>query len=151
MEIPKDSYMMQLGDYKFAVSKASFNKLNYESTYRWVPKDSPTKDSPRIMQYIGPGDRSLTINGVIYPQLIENGLGQVEEMRAQATTGKMLPLCYVESTDDSGNTGNIGRILGQWCILSISEERTLFLPDGNPREIHFSMQLKSFSDRSISS
>ncbi len=147
MNLPKDTHMMQLGSYQFSVGTAAFEKLAYESTYRWIPKDAPTTGSPPLMQYVGPGERSLTINGVIYPQVVANGLGQVDEMRQVASEGKMLQLCYVKS---KGEKANVGRILGLWCILSISEERTLFLPDGNPREIHFTMQLKSFTNGSLS-
>lgn len=146
MIVPTNSYMMQLGEYQFSVSKASFNKINYESNYRWEPKEAPTSNSPPLMQYIGPGERSMTINGTIYPQLIKDGLEQINQMRAQAENKKMLPLVYVEG---KGKSKGLGRILGKWCILSISEERTLFLPDGNPREINFTIQLKSFENRNV--
>lgn len=136
----KNSYMMQLGEYQFSVSTASFDKLKYASSYRWVVKDAPTEKTSPIMQYNGPGERTLNIEGTIFPQLVKNGLGQVDDMRKEAEKGEPFQLCYVQA-------GGVGQILGSWCIYSISEERSLFLADGNPREIHFSMQLKAFDAR----
>lgn len=145
MSKQQSSYMMRLGDFYFSVSSAAFDKINYVSNYRWVPKDAPTEQGTPILQYNGPGERTMTINGTIFPQMVKNGLGQVEAMRTQAAKGEILPLCYVET---HGGKGGVGKILGNWCIFSISEDRTLFLPDGNPREIHFTMQLKSLEQRS---
>ena len=36
---------------------------------------------------------------------------------------------------------------GDWWITSIAEQRMLFMSDGSPREIHFTMELKSFEGR----
>lgn len=140
----KNSYMMQLGDFLFSVSSASFDKIKYVSSYRWVVKEAPTDNSTPLLQYNGPGERTMDIEGTIFPQLVKDGLGQVDKMRAEAAKGEAFQLCYVEST---GGAGGVGKILGAWCIYTISEDRTLFLADGNPREIHFSMQLKAFDQR----
>lgn len=144
MGLPKNSYMMRLGEFQFSVSTASFDKINYVSNYRWVPKDAPTEKSTPSMQFNGPGERSMNIQGTIFPQLVKNGLGQVDDMRAEAAKGKAFTLCYVQS---AGGKGGVGKILGSWCIYTITEDRTLFLSDGNPREIHFTMQLKAIDDR----
>ncbi|WDE14634.1 phage tail protein [Thalassomonas haliotis] len=136
------NYMMKLGEFEFAVKAASFNKLSYASSYRWEPNEAPTKTNSPLMQYIGPGERTLDIEGIIYPQMAANGLKQVDDMRKQASRGEPLQLCYVEAA--AGGIGGVGRILGKWCISSINEERTLFLADGNPREITFSMSLKAY-------
>jgi phage protein U len=144
MSINHTQYQMKLGDFQFAVSAASFEKLSYDSSYRWESKAAPTADVSPLMQYNGPGERSLNIEGTIYPQLVKNGLKQVEMMRAEAGKGQALPLCYIE-TGGSENSG-VGRILGKWCIVNISEQRCIFLADGNPRMITFSMSLKAYEN-----
>ena len=144
MLINHTQYQMKLGDFQFAVSAASFEKLKYDSSYRWQSKGAPTADVSPLMQYSGPGERSLNIEGTIYPQLVKNGLKQVDMMRAEASKGQALPLCYIE-TGGSINSG-IGRRLGKWCIINISEQRTVFLADGNPRKINFSMSLKAYEN-----
>ena len=138
------SFMLRLGDFTFAVSTASFDKLNYASDYRWVEKAAPTTTSPPLMQYNGQGTKTLSIAGTIFPQTVKNGLGQVDLMRAEAAKGIKFQLVYVKPA--SGN-GARGHIMGNWCIYSISEERTLFTADGSPREIHFTMELKAFDGK----
>ncbi len=145
MSIDHTKYQMKLGNFQFAVSAASFNKLNYESNYRWEAKSAPTQDVSPILQYIGPGERTLSIEGIIYPQMVKNGLKQVEMMRAEALKGEPLALCYIE-TGSNANSG-VGRILGRWCISKISEQRSIFLADGNPRMITFNMALKAFENK----
>ena len=140
------NYMMKLGDFEFAVTAASFNKLNYASSYRWEQKGAPTEKSSPLLQYIGPGERTLDIEGIIYPQMVKNGLKQVDMMRTEASKGVPLVLCYVES---AASGAAVGRILGQWCIGSINEQRTLFLADGNPREVTFSMSLKAYKNKAV--
>lgn len=136
-----DTYMMRLGQFQFAVSTACFERLNTSATYRWDSQQAPTNNRPPRLQYNGPGERTMAIDGTIFPQIVKGGLGQLDKMRAQAEQGKAFTLCYVETT---GGRGGVGRILGKWCITQIDETRTLFLPDGNPREINFSMQLKAY-------
>lgn len=140
MQPSTNSYMMRLGDFKFSVSSASFDKINTQTEYRWAPVDVPTKEGTPPMQYNGQGIQSMTIAGTIFPQLIKNGLGQVDKMREQAAQGKAFTLCNVASAGDSAG---VGLILGTWCIERISEDRTLFTPAGSPREIQFTMELKA--------
>ena len=139
--VPNNKYMMRLGDFEFSVASAAFNKLNYQTSYQWEVQKAPTDNKTPVMQYNGPGERNLTIEGTIYPQMVKDGLQQVDKMREQALKGEALPMCYVETAP--GSNAGVGRILGKWCILNISENRTLFLADGNPREIQFSMTLKA--------
>ena len=146
MSVPTNKQMLKLGDFQFSVSTATMNKLKLNSKYRWETKSSPTKDSPELRQYVGRGDHSMTIDGVIYPQLIAGGLGYMSELRELAELGVLMQMVAVEA---KGEVDNVGKVLGQWGITSISEERTLFLPDGTPREIHFTMQLESFNDRNL--
>ena len=147
MTIGAGNFMLQLGKYRFSVNTASFEKLNYATTYRWVEKEAPTSKSPPKMQYNGPGESTLSIEGTIFPQLVKNGLRQVDDMRKEAEKGQQFKLVYVKAAKNGSKQAGVGQILGTWCIYSISEDRTLFLADGNPREIHFSMQLKAFDSR----
>ncbi|RXE99571.1 phage tail protein [Pseudoalteromonas sp. PS5] len=135
-------HMMQLGKYKFSVSTAAFDKLQYDSTYRWETHDSQTdKDSPP-MQFIGVGEQGLTIEGVIFPQIVDNGLKQLDMMRDEAAKGEPMTLGYVEESGKS--SPSVGRVMGKWVITRIAETRTLFFNDGIPREIQFTMELSRY-------
>ncbi|KAF7769991.1 hypothetical protein PCIT_a2924 [Pseudoalteromonas citrea] len=136
----KKSHMMQLGTYKFSVGGAAFETLKFSSKYRWIEQDSQTSgDENPIKQFKGSGEQTLTLDGTIYPQIVEDGLRQVSNMRKEASKGKPLKLTYVQESGKSNLS--VGRVLGNWVIESIDEERMLFLNDGIPREIKFSMVL----------
>ncbi|MBE0367669.1 phage tail protein [Pseudoalteromonas aurantia] len=134
------SHMMQLGKFKFSVGGAAFDNLKFNTDYRWKTQESQTENSSPAMQFVGIGDQTLSLTGTIYPQLVKDGLTQIDSMRAEAMTQLPLKLTYVQASGKSDPS--VGRVLGNWIIMSISEDRTLFLNDGIPREIKFSMELK---------
>ncbi|MDK1287359.1 phage tail protein [Pseudoalteromonas umbrosa] len=136
------NYMMQLGEYKFSVSTAAFQKLQFNTEYRWKDLESQTDKNSPVKQFIGVGEQTLELDGTIFPQLVENGLKQLDFMREEATKGVPLTLTYVEESGKS--SPSVGRVLGKWVIKSINETRTLFLNDGIPREIQFSMSLSRY-------
>ena len=72
--------------------------------------------------------------GILLPALAGTPLS-LDTLRAMADTGKAWPL--IEGT---------GRILGIWVIESISENKTLFFPDGAARRIEFTIALKRIDD-----
>lgn len=140
------SHMMQLGKYKFSVGRAAFDSLSFNTDYRWKNQESQTGSNSPAMQFVGVGEQTLKLTGTIYPQLVEDGLTQVDQMREEAATTKPLKLTYVKSSGKSD--ASVGRVLGNWVIMSISEDRTLFLNDGIPREINFTMELQRYDKHS---
>jgi phage protein U len=60
-------------------------------------------------------------------------------MRAQAGLG--IPLMLI-----SGN----GTAFGRWCITSITETESVFMSDGSPRKITFSLSLKRYGEEKLS-
>ncbi|TMN89453.1 hypothetical protein CWB72_10475 [Pseudoalteromonas phenolica] len=141
-KVRQSNYMMMLGGFEFSVSSAAFDKLSYNTTYRWKSHDTATDKNSPVMQFIGIGDQTMELEGTIYPQLVRDGLHQLDKMRAEAVKGQPLKLAYVE--DKGKSSPNVGRVIGDFVIESINETRTLFLNDGIPREIQFTMRLKRY-------
>lgn len=122
--------MFGLGSFRFGVNRASYQSLRRQAGWRWATL-------PRIgripaSQYLGPDSQTMALQGVIYPHF-KGGLRQVELMRAQAGLG--VPMLLVDG---------LGFVLDRWCITSVEEGKSLFMRDGAPRQIDFSMQLQSF-------
>jgi phage protein U len=69
---------------------------------------------------------------MIYPHF-KGGLRQVDLMRAQAGRGQ--PMMMVDG---------MGWVWNRWVITEVQETRTLFMADGAPRQIDFSMKLESY-------
>ena len=85
------------------------------------------------MQYVGPGEETMTLDGVIFPHYRNAGSNQINSMREQAGLGQPFIL-----------TTGTGQALGQWVIESISETQTEHLPGGIPLKQEFSLQLQRF-------
>lgn len=124
--------MLGLGDFRFAVSVAAYQKLEREHSFRWQKQDRIGRLP--AMQYVGPDLPSVSLNGVIYPAF-RGGLGQIELMRAMATLGQ--PLDLVAGT---------GVILGLWVILEIKDSHMYFTDDGRPRRVDFALKLREYGE-----
>lgn len=55
-----------------------------------------------------------------------------------AETGEPYPLV-------SGN----GYVYGQWVIEEITEDQSIFYPDGTPRRVEFSLRIKRVDDNRV--
>lgn len=124
--------MMILGVYRFCVSNASYQSLKRQTEYKW--QEVGRIGAEPALQFTGKGLETIELEGVIYPQF-KGGLRQVTLMRAEAGLGTPLMLI-------SGN----GFAFGKWCIASVSENQSVFLKDGSPRKIEFTMTLKKYGE-----
>ena len=124
--------MMILGAYRFAISSAAFKSLKRQSEYRW--QEINRMGANPALQFTGFGAETIDLEGVIYPHF-KGGLRQVTLMRAEAGVGKPLMLI-------SGN----GNAFGRWCIVKISESQSVFMKDGAPLKIEFSISLKRYGE-----
>lgn len=120
--------MMRLGAFKFALSTAAYQSLERETAWRW-----PTADAaghwPRP-QFIGPGNDTIRLGGVVYPHFSGAGLGQIDAMRAEADKGQPLNLVCGR-----------GKVWGRWCITSLREGQRVFWSNGAPRAQEFELTL----------
>ncbi|MBQ4825043.1 phage tail protein [Leisingera sp. HS039] len=122
--------MMALGVFRFGMAGGSYQQFSRTAGYRWQRVDRIGR-APAL-QYTGPDAEDLTLEGVIYPHF-KGGLRQVELMRLQAKTG--LPMMMVDG---------LGWVWDRWTITRVEERKSLFLADGAPRKIEFTMNLKSY-------
>jgi hypothetical protein len=126
--------MMILGVYRFAINNAAYQTLKRQSEYRW--QEINRMGANPALQFTGFGVETIDLEGVIYPHF-KGGLRQVTLMRAEAGVGKPLMLI-------SGN----GNAFGRWCIVKISENQSVFMKDGTPLKIEFSISLKRYGEDS---
>ncbi|WP_349616236.1 phage tail protein [Azotobacter salinestris] len=127
--------MMALGQFVFSLSTLAYQEFQRQTDWR---HGSTSRIGARpARQYLGPGDDTITLPGVLLPELT-GGLPSLDEIREMADTGKAWVL--VEGT---------GRIYGLWAIESLSETHSLFFADGTARRIEFSLVLKRIDDDRI--
>ncbi len=133
--MPSD-LMMILGAFRFSLSTAAYQDFLHKVEHRWVRQD--ILGGPPRHQYLGPGDQTIILRGVIYPHY-KGGLHQIALMQAQAALG--VPLYMVDGT---------GRVWGQWVIKQVEEIRRVFDADGSPRRIDFTLVLLRYSEGIVS-
>lgn len=126
--------MMVLGDFVFELRSAPFQQYRRSTQQRWGANNRIGRRAAQ--QHIGPGDDTITLSGVLLPEL----------------TGAPSHLERVRDMADSGDSWALidgdGYLYGKWIIESVDETRTLFFTNGQARRIEFSMSLKRVDDES---
>jgi phage protein U len=119
--------MMGYGQFVFSLSTLAYQDLQRQTAWRH-PSNSRVGARP-AKQYVGPGDDTITLSGVLAPEFAGDqvNLGKLREM---ANAGLAWPLV----------TGT-GEVLGAWVIESLSETRTVLMDNGAARRIEFQLQL----------
>jgi phage protein U len=124
--------MMALGLFIFSLETLAYQEFQRQTHWRHGSTSRIGTNPAR--QFLGRGDDSITLPGVLLPALAGSALS-LDTLRTMADTGKAWPL--IEGT---------GKIYGIWVIESLSETRTLFFKDGAARRIEFTLQLTRIDD-----
>ncbi|WP_413791982.1 MULTISPECIES: phage tail protein [unclassified Pseudomonas] len=127
--------MLALGMFVFSLSTAAYQELQRQTEWRHA-SNSRVGAAP-ARQFVGRGDDTITLPGMILPELAGSALS-LDALRLMANTGKAWPM--VEGS---------GRIYGLWVIERLNETKTLFFRDGTPRRIEFTLSLKRIDDDRI--
>lgn len=127
--------MMALGFFVFSLHTAAYQEMQRQLAWRHasVPR---VGDRP-ASQYVGPDDETITLNGVLLPELAGARIS-LDVLQAMADTGDAWPL--IEGT---------GRIYGLYVIEGLQTTRSLFFPDGAARRIDFAISLKRVADTGL--
>lgn len=127
--------MLALGMFVFSLSTAAYQELQRQTDWRHASNNRI--GAPPARQFVGRGDDTITLPGIIFPELAGSAFS-LDALRLMANTGKAWPMV------EGG-----GRIYGLWVIESLSETKTLFFRDGTPRRIEFTLSLKRTDDDRI--
>ncbi|QGW78473.1 oxidoreductase [Pseudomonas alkylphenolica] len=124
--------MMALGMFVFSLETLAYQEFQRQTDWRHGSTSRIGTNPAR--QFLGRGDDSITLPGVLLPALAGSPLS-LDTLRMMADTGKAWPL--VEGT---------GKIYGLWVIESLSDNRTVFFKDGAARRIEFTLKLTRIDD-----
>jgi len=127
--------MLSLGMFVFSLSTLAYQELQRQTNWRHA--SNSRVGAPPALQFVGRGDDTITLPGIILPELAGSVLS-LDALRLMANTGKAWPM--VEGT---------GRIYGLWVIESLSETKTVFFRDGTSQRIEFTLTLKRTDDDRI--
>lgn len=124
--------LMTLGLFVFELASTPFDAVARQTDHRWSAKDRA--GGPPAHQYLGPGADTLTIDGVLMPELT-GGRAQLDKLREMAAEGKAWILV-------SGD----GRNQGKWMITGLSQRDSHHTTNGLARRMEFSLTLKRYWD-----
>ena len=124
--------LMALGDYRFGLETAAYEEFSRSTRYRWAAQDRLGRRPAQ--QYLGPGEETIDLAGTLYP-FFRGGLGQIDEIRAEAERGSALLL-----------TDGFGNVWGRWAIMHVEESQRIFDVNGAPRKIEFRLKLTRYGD-----
>ena len=128
--------MMTLGFFVFSRLTVPYQASQHDMVWRH-PTNSRIGARPSA-QFLGVGDETLTLSGVLMPE-ITGGELSLEALRKMADTGKAYPL--IEGR---------GTVTGFFVIEKISKGRSEFFSDGAARKIEFTIELKRVDEKNTS-
>ncbi len=125
---------MVVGGVAFFATAPSFQKLKAQTESRWASQ--PRLSRAPAHQFIGPGETTISIEGVMYPDRL-GGAGTIEALRTLCSLGEVVPLISISA----GSI--IGVAHGGYFVSSVSDEREYF-DRGQPRKVTFTVTLKAY-------
>ena len=125
--------LLALGDIIFELRTLPLQSTERTLVYRYA-EQLPVGAAPQY-QYLGPGSNTLTLAGVLYPE-ITGGPVHLDALAALAATGQ--PAILIDGT---------GRSHGEWLITRITDTRTHFFADGVAQKIDFTVALTFVADQ----
>lgn len=127
--------MMALGTFVFSLPQLAYQQLQRSTSWRHA--SSERVGARAAHQYVGPGEDTIELSGLIAPELTGDP-ASLDLLRAMADEGR--PLALVDGT---------GLVHGAYVITAIDEEHTLFFADGAPRRIEFRLSLLRVDDEAL--
>jgi hypothetical protein len=125
--------LLGVGPYRFKIKALNYQALTRTFNYRWVSQERIGRRP--AMQFLGPGEETVELRGVIYPKdpRFGGGFSQLENMRKEAMRGR-----------PRGVASSLGRYHGRWCIKEVSDVQTYFAKNGAPRKVEFTIKLTAY-------
>ena len=127
------SMLRLTGDTEFSFETSSAAYQRYVSTRgsRW-PEQERLGRAPAL-QHVGFSTAEITLDGVIYPGAAEGLRDAPRKLRGLSLADS--PFLMVTGT---------GQVCGFWAVPDVSDTRTVFLDNGLPRKIEFTIKLKYY-------
>lgn len=124
--------MMSLGLFVFQLSTLPFDKDQRDTKYAW-PKRHAASRGPSY-QFNGLDEDRYTLTGKLVPP-VTGGREQLDKVRTMGAKGNSWNL-----------VSGTGEDKGAWFIERVQETGVILGPDGTPREIDFTIELKLAPD-----
>lgn len=123
--------MMALGMFVFSVPTLAYEDLQRRTSWRHA--QNPRHGVRSANQFIGPGDDLVSLAGRVPPELAD--VTSLATLRDLGDAGEALPL-----------VDGRGTVWGAFVIESLDERQALFMENGAPLRVDFSIELRRVPD-----
>ncbi|UJD79811.1 phage tail protein [Serratia rubidaea] len=119
--------MMVFGMFVFMLRTVPYQQLRHAQEWRHVKNERVNQSAG--WQYIGAGEDSITLDGVLYPEITGGNLS-LASLETIGFTGRPWPLIEGD-----------GRIYGMYVMTRLERGKSEFDRYGNPKKIEFTISL----------
>ena len=124
--------MAALGQFTFALNTLAFHEMRRSTS--WRHPSNPRVGARPARQFVGLGDETITLTGLQAPEFMGDRKA-VDRLREMADRGNAYAL-----------VNGAGENFGAWVIENIEETGTLFVREGVPRRVEFTINLARVDD-----
>ncbi len=124
--------MAALGQFTFALNTIAFQEMRRSTS--WRHPSNPRVGARPARQFVGLGDETITLTGLQAPEFMGDRKA-LDRLRAMADQGSAYAL-----------VNGAGENFGAWVIESMDETGTLFVREGVPRRVEFTINLARVDD-----
>lgn len=129
--------LMSLDQFVFGMSTLAHSELKRKTS--WKYSSNARVKARNLMQFTGPGDDTITISGVLVPE-IAGTLASLDQLRAMGDEGQAYALVDGDGT-----------VFGAYVIADIDTSGTYLRESGKPRKVEFSVTLQRQDDSRVGS
>lgn len=129
--------MLSLGTFVFSLTTAPYRELQRQRN--WKHRTSSRVGVRDASQYTGPGDDTITLNGMVAADNRIGTLASIDDLAKMGDVGDAYVL-----------VDGMGSVYGAYIIDSLNETATYHTPEGIARKIEFNLSLKRVADETLS-
>lgn len=124
--------LLSLGMFVFAIDTLAYDELQHKRAWRFASNGRiGAKDA---IQFVGADLETISLSGSAHVELAD-GRVSLDQLIEMAAEGEDWPLVDA-----------LGNVLGNFVITAIDERHRHFLPNGQPRQIDFGIDLLEAPD-----
>lgn len=121
--------LMKLGPHRFQARGPSYQSFERAMQARFEAVD--LIGTAPAYQYLGPGEETATLDGVIYPLAQDPGLTRrLAQLELEIGSGKPLVL-----------VSGYGRVFGAFGVRGLTQTETMAFTRGEPQKVEFTLEL----------